>query len=303
MNFLERAHDGQNQFWKYLIVVVVGFFGGQIVGSIPLAVVILSNIVQSGEIPAEITMDFTTLGISKNVGFVLIMLPFVASFFLTVLLVKLLHRRSFSEVVNGTRRFRIRHGLEGLVVWFAVLGLYQIFDYLIDGGNYTLQFDAAKFGILLLVSVIFIPFQSGYEEYLMRGYLAQGIVAATKSRWLAILIPGILFGLLHLANPEVKEFGFLPAMSQYIFFGLIFGIVSVLDDGIELAMGMHVANNILLSLFVTHEASALQTDSMFRVHEVNPYRELTGLVVVGMLVVLFFARRYGWDFRILGRKV
>ena len=68
---------------------------------------------------------------------------------------------------------------------------------------------------------------------------------------------------MHVMNPEIKEFGFLTMMPQYISFGLLFGIISVLDNGIELAIGAHAANNIFLSIFVTQKSSTLQTVAMF----------------------------------------
>ena len=52
-------------------------------------------------------------------------------------------------------------------------------------------------------------------------------------------------------------------MPQYIVFGLIFGIITILDDGIEAAMGAHAANNIFLCIMVTNESSALQTPALY----------------------------------------
>jgi membrane protease YdiL (CAAX protease family) len=40
-------------------------------------------------------------------------------------------------------------------------------------------------------------------------------------------------------------------MPQYVLFGLVFGIITVLDDGIEAAVGAHAANNIFLCIMVT----------------------------------------------------
>ena len=45
MQFLERSLDQQNQFWKYLIVVLAAFFGGPIIGAIPLASVMIYKVI------------------------------------------------------------------------------------------------------------------------------------------------------------------------------------------------------------------------------------------------------------------
>jgi membrane protease YdiL (CAAX protease family) len=306
MKFLERAFDQQNQFWKYLIVALCGFMGGQIVGAMPLVCVCIYKGVTSGGTIAlnpENFADFTAFGLSKNLTLFLMMLPFVASLVFTLILIKLLHKRTFSETVNGTKKIRIGRFLTGAVVWGILMAVYLLGDYLLNPGNYTLQFNLLNFIPLLLISLLFIPIQTTSEEILFRGYLTQGVAGWTRNRWLAILIPALLFGLMHCSNPEVAEFGFWLAMPQYIFFGFVFALIAVLDDGIELSMGMHAANNVFLSLFVTHSASALQTDAVFEQHQINPGKETLVLVISGIVAIAYFAVKYKWNFGILNTKI
>ena len=286
MNFLERASDGQNQLWKYPVVCFGGFLGGQLLGSIPL--VILSSM---------------AFGISKNLFLFLVMFSFVVSLLITIYLIKILHRRTFSETVNGTRKIRTGRLISGALTWTIIITVYLIIDYNLNPENYVLQFNWGNFFILTVLALCLIPIQTTSEELLFRGYLAQGIAAWTKNRYLSILIPGLLFGLMHIANPEVAEFGFWLSMPQYIFFGLLFGLISVLDDGIELAMGMHAANNIFTLIFTTHAASALQTDAMFEVQTINPAKELVALLIAGLIVLTYFAFRYKWNFNIFLRPI
>ncbi|MDR2804655.1 MAG: CPBP family intramembrane metalloprotease [Dysgonamonadaceae bacterium] len=305
MKFLERALDGQNQFGKYLIVVLGGFFGGQIIGSIPLVIAIMVKVIHSsgGVIHPENMMDLASFGFSKNLTLFLMMLPFLVSLFFTIGLIKLLHKRTFAESVNGARKLRINRIGFGALVWTLLMAVYLIIDASIAPGNYLWQFDGRKFIILIFISLSLIPLQTTFEELMFRGYLAQGIGARTKNRWLAILIPTLLFGLIHITNPEVKEYGFWLSMPQYFFFGLLFGLISVLDDGIELAIGIHAANNIFLSLFTTHSASVLQTDALFEIQTIDPLKELIVLVVSGLIVLAYFAYKYKWNFGVLKQKI
>ena len=306
MKFLERAFDHQNQWWKYLIVFVAGFIGGQMVGSIPLTAIIIYKMIASGGtiMPnPENMMDFTVFGISKNVSLLLIMLPFIASLIVTVGLIKVLHKRTLAETVNGTNKIRFERLSIGFGVWFALMAVYLIGDYLINPDNFVLQFDIVNFIPLFLISILLIPLQTAYEEILFRGYLAQGVATWTRNRLLAILLPGLFFGLIHIFNPEVKEFGFWLAMSQYVFFGLLFGFVAVLDDGIELSVGMHAANNIFLSLLITNKSSALQTDAVFEQLNLNPVKDALSLVVIGVIAVAYFAYKYKWNVGILMKRI
>ena len=41
------------------------------------------------------------------------------------------------------------------------------------------------------------------------------------------------------------------------------GILTIIDRGIELALGFHIANNLLISLLLTSSWTAFQTESIF----------------------------------------
>ena len=306
MKFLERVLDGQNQWWKYLIVIIGGFFGGQLIGFIPLGIVIITNVIMRGgniTINPENVMDMTGLGISNNLSLFLVIFSFVVALFFTIWLIKILHNRTFAETVNGTRKIRFGRIGAGAAVWTILMAVYLLVDYNLDPANYVLQLNWGNFIVLILLALCLIPFQTTSEELVFRGYFAQGVGAWTKNRWLSVLIPGLVFGLIHISNPEVKEFGFWLAMPQYVFFGLLFGLISVLDDGIELAMGMHAANNIFLVIFTTHSSSAIQTNALYEVQTVYPVKELIVLVVTGLIALGYFAHRYKWNFRILNQKI
>lgn len=306
MKFLERAFDGQNQFWKYLLVAVIVFFVAQFVGALPLLFVMISKVVQSGgEIMPNLEnpMDFSHMGINSNLGLFLMVIPFLISLVVLVLLVKSFHQRTLGEIINGRKKIRWNRFFWGAGVWAIITAAYIIVDYLLAPDNFSLQFHWGSFIVLVLISVLFIPFQASFEEIFFRGYLAQGVAAWTKSRWLVLLIPSLLFALMHSANPEVKEFGFLISMSQYFTFGLIFGLISILDDGIELAMGVHSINNVLLSIFVTHKASVLQTEALLVQNQIVPIKDALALLLMGIICVAFFTMKYKWNFSILNRKI
>ncbi len=109
---------------------------------------------------------------------------------------------------------------------------------------------------------------------------------------------------MHSFNPEVEEFGFFTMMPQYVLFGLIFGIITILDDGIEAAMGAHAANNIFLCIMVTHDSSALQTAAVYEQQNVYPWTELAALLVTGVIFIMILKVIFRWkSFSPLSGKV
>jgi len=306
MIFLENVSGKNNSFWKYLGTFVVAFITASFIGGIPLIFVIIVYSLKSGvDITkmTEVLNDPSIIGISQNLLLFLMLFTFTVGLFATILFIHILHRRSFSETVNGTKRVRWRRVFTGFGVWFLLM-LVSLMVYLfIEPENFTLQFEMKTFIPLLFISLIFIPFQTTFEELLFRGYLAQGIGAWTKNRWLVVFIPSILFGLMHFANTEVETYGFYAAMPSYILYGLLLGFISVLDDGIELAMGLHAANNIFGCLFVSFDASSLQTPAIFQQQNINIPQMYVEILLYGLIAFIFFAKKYKWNLAVLNQRV
>lgn len=304
MKHLEYALSRGNQIWKYVIVLIVTFVAASFIGSIPLLVVYTIKAAQTGIIGE--TLDISNLeaiGISSNLALILLMLPLVLGLIILICMVRWFHNRSYKEIINGTSKIRWNRFFVGAMCWIVLMLFVYIIEYILDPSNFVLQFDLSAFIPLVLISFLMIPLQTSFEELAFRGYLAQGIGVLTRSRWLVMIIPSILFGLLHYSNPEVKEFGFWIMMPQYIFFGMIFGLISILDDGIELAMGVHAANNVFLSLFFTHSSSAFQTAAVFSIQTINPYMEFFSLALSGIILVAFLYKKYNWSFAVLNKRV
>jgi hypothetical protein len=144
------------------------------------------------------------------------------------------------------------------------------------------------------MAICLIPFQAAFEEVVFRGYLMQGFALTVRNRWFPLLMTSILFGLMHSLNPEVKEFGFVSMMPQYMLFGVIFGFATILDDGIEAAIGAHSANNIFLIIMVTNKSSALQTPALYEQTNVFPGIEFFGLLFSGVVFILILKYIFRW---------
>lgn len=307
MKHLEAGFYGKNSFGRYLGMTLTIFLGVASIGQIPLLIVILVKRLSADGNFAEDSanmMSFSQYGISNNLGLFLMLLSFVACFFGFWLLIKPIHQRSMLQTINGGRKIRWNHVAMGAIVWGGISLILSLIDYYQNPQDYVLQFDATKFAILLLIVFTILPFQTSFEELFFRGYLAQGIAQKSKNRWIVLIVVSSLFGFMHILNPEVKEYGFLLSMPKYIISGLIFGIISILDDGIETAMGVHFSNNALIALLTTSKASALQTDATFNVENINP--DLTDIVyfaIVGVIVVYILSRIYKWNFSIMNKKI
>ena len=115
--------------------------------------------------------------------------------------------------------------------------------------------------MLALIGILLIPLQTSFEEYFFRGYLMQGLGIVTKNRWFPLIFTSVVFGMLHIANPEVSKLGY-GILWYYVGTGFFLGIITLMDEGLELALGFHAANNLITALLVTANCTVFQTNSI-----------------------------------------
>ena len=298
MKHLSAAWKGNGAAGTYVAVLILGIVGWFILGSIPALAVVLSKGVVSGDVSELQQM------MSANGYMLTVFSSFVIGLLLFALLVPLMHKRGFCSVVNGGKRIRWSH-------FFVAFGLYFVAIALVQGGmmlarpdNFVWQFSAGPFFRMLPLLLICVPLQTLFEEYLFRGYLMQASAAWTRRVWVALLLPALLFGLAHSANPEVGAYGFVVMMAQYLLFGLIFGWFTLADDGLEVSWGMHTANNLFLLLFLTEEHSAMPTPALWRQVDATPgWVDVLLLLLVALLLWVVLKRLFHWHRPQLFQKI
>ncbi|NJL75174.1 MAG: CPBP family intramembrane metalloprotease [Saprospiraceae bacterium] len=175
-----------------------------------------------------------------------------------------------------------------------LLGIVEGIGYLQNPSIYVYQLNWSSFLPLLGIAILILPLQTSVEELLMRGYLMQGISLIFSQPWIPLLVTSLIFGFLHYANPEVAKYGFWVTMPSYIGIGLALAIMTLMDDGLELALGVHAANNIFGALFITFDGSALSTPAIFKVTVINPLAGTIFTIVVSIIFIIIVSRVYRW---------
>jgi hypothetical protein len=83
-------------------------------------------------------------------------------------------------------------------------------------------------------------------------------------------------------------------MIYYVSFGLLLSVCTVLDDRLEIAIGMHAANNIYGATMVSFAGSALQTPAIFYLAELNLTFMFIFYFIFAGCFFYFFATKYQW---------
>jgi len=307
MKHLESSFNGKNSFWRYFIMLIAVLAVSNTIGAIPLFIILRIRAAENPDVAAELSAnpnDLSPLGLDPYFGLAVMLIPFIAGLAAFIIFVKPLNNRSLMNVINGTGSFRWKNLFISSAVW-TILSAVYLFAYLkADPSNFTPNNTTMSLIILVVISLTMIPFQAAFEEIIFRGYLMQGFAVLLRNRWLPLIITSVLFALMHGLNPEVKEFGFWNMMPYYTIFGLIFGIMTLLDDGIETAIGAHTANNVFLCIMVTNEFSALQTPALYEMHQINIWIEFVSMVIIGVLIIIILKKILGWgNYTLLAGKV
>jgi hypothetical protein len=123
----------------------------------------------------------------------------------------------------------------------------------------------------------------------------QGFANLSKNRWFPLLMTSLIFGSLHVFNPEVLKMGYV-IMIYYIGTGLFLGVLTLMDEGMELSLGFHAANNLIGALLVTSDWSVFQTHSIFKdMSEPSAgFDVILPIVVIYPILLLIFSKKYGW---------
>ncbi|MBT8221439.1 MAG: CPBP family intramembrane metalloprotease [Bacteroidia bacterium] len=297
--FLQKTKNGRNDLHLYIFTIIAVVFG-YIIGQIPFTIALFKVGQDNGMETSEILEyasdnDLAAIGMNLNLQLALLLLTFASAFFVLWLCIRKLHRKSIVDVSTGRLKWDWNRIKFGFAVWFGLLLLGEIVGYVMDPDNYEWQFELQHFIPLVLITVILLPIQTTFEEVFTRGYLLQGFSMIFKNRWVPLLLTALFFGALHMANPEVSEYGTSIMFFNYAGTGFLLAAIALMDDGLEIPIGMHAANNIFGSLFVTFDDSALLTNAIFSLKEINI--ESTTIATVVFSVAFFFICKwkYNWS--------
>ena len=291
MSFIDKAKEGNTSFSSYFlgIVLIISLY---LLGSYFLILDLQWNFgIESfdGISQKEIVR---ILGNNRFLAWLIVPFLFVALFL--VIHTKFVHKRTVLSIFSGRENFDWKRVLFSFLLLFSVLSLFLFIQYQ-SSDSLIFQFDLQKFIPLFFIAIFLLPIQTSCEELLFRSYILQGIKLRTKKNSIAVLISGIMFGAIHIGNPEIAKIGY-HIIVYYMLVGVFLALISLFDNGIELALGYHAANNVFAALMITNNWQAFQTDAVF-MDNADPGMGLDtifGILFILPLVFFIFYKKYKW---------
>ncbi len=288
--YIEQGYKGNLGVWNFFLIpvgfmlfMVFNYFSTQML------------VEEQGQSVEEIMAQMIEM-MGKMPFLIVNLLVFVVGLASIFVWVKYIHQQSITSLTTSRKKIDWKR-IGFMFVFWAVISIATVSLSVYSAPeNFEYNLNWSQFIPLVIVSFLLFPFQTSFEEYLFRGQLLQGLGILTKTRWVPFILTSVLFGVMHAANPEVEKLG-MEVMVFYIGTGLLLGAMTLMDEGLELALGFHAANNILGALMVTSTWTAIQTDSVF-LDVSQPSFGLADMlpIVIGYpIILLILAKIYKWS--------
>ena len=291
--FRAQGNTKENVFWKYLLGSFI-LFCASLVGQLPFIFGVYIKSYKE-KIPYPNTYEATVGFLDSNLALFLMLVSFVFVFFQLYALVRFFHKQSFLQLITSRNSIDWHRVFFSFTIWAGITIISTVVVYILYPEDFIVQFDWIPFLLLFVIGLLLFPFQIGSEELIFRGYLMQGFGNLAKNKWFPLLMTSLIFGLLHIANPEVDKMGY-SILIYYIGTGLFLGIITLMDEGMELALGFHFANNFIAALLVTSDWTAFQTHSILKSTS-DPsvfFDIILPISIIFPILVVLFAKKYQW---------
>jgi membrane protease YdiL (CAAX protease family) len=290
ISFLENARTGENNILRYILTILLTW-GTPIIFQIIIIIYAMSFLISQGTDMENLLTIITT---DPLVLIALVGVTSIVSLIFLYIGVRFIHKRRFISLISTDSRFNWKKLLKGGGVWFAILTASTVIALIFDPTGLEFTFNPSTFILLLVLSLLVFPIQASFEELFFRGYLMQGFGLLSRKPVVPLIITSVIFSLLHYFNGSYTLLS-VDIVLQVFVLGLTLGIITLGENRLETAMGVHISNNIFASLIVNSPDNfGSNMPSIFtNFAPPDPLYNTLGMVVYALvlLVVIFWGKK------------
>jgi membrane protease YdiL (CAAX protease family) len=285
-NYLNLTRQGKTSWWRFVFAIILILFFWQVLGAVP-SVLLLFWGKGNENIRTGISSSGQIVGVDPIIGFTATMLASVCFLVGIFLAIRLIHLRPFRTLITPDVGIAWKRYFQGFMAWFIFSGLMSLLEGLLHPGRYEWTFNLRLFVPFALVALVLIPIQTSAEELFFRAYFLQAAGLRIRNIWILSSLSGLLFMVPHLLNPEAK-LNYLLMGFYYFFIGGVMAYITLRDGGLELALGLHAANNLFSALVANYTVTVLPTPSLFTVNLLDVKYSVAAAVLGLIGFVLIF---------------
>ena len=293
--FLSNARQGLNRWWRWVLGILLILVIWQGVGTVPL--VTACGYLNNSSIRQFTCNNLQISGDSAVPGYLLTNYSFIIGIVGVWITVRLIHRKSLTQVITGRLTFDYNRVIYAIWIGLLLNAVVLILNLLVFHQDMTFKApNIGEYVTFFLFAVVLTSYQAGFEEVFFRGYLLQGFSLITRNRIFLVAVTTLLFTAVHLLNPEAQEAGYPAYVSSIAIFGIFLAVVSLLDGGIELAIGYHAINNLWIILIANTDVTSIPSPSLFELptEQVGLFPDVFVQLFIFIVLLAIFNRKYNW---------
>ncbi|MFA5873313.1 MAG: type II CAAX endopeptidase family protein [Anaerolineales bacterium] len=284
--YLNLARQGKTGWRRFVLAVALILFLWQILGALP-SVFLLIWVLADGNPQTGASPAGQFVGVEPILSFGVPMLASVLFLIGIFLAVRFIHQRPFRTLITPARAIAWGRFFQGFAVWFVLSGLVSLAEALLYPGRYVWTLDLRRYIPFAFLALVLIPIQTSAEELFFRGYILQGVGLRLRNIWILSAISGFLFMVPHFLNPEARvNYGLMGF--YYFFIGGVMAYITLRDGRVELALGLHAANNLFSALFANYTVTVMPSPSLFTVNTLDAVYSVSAAVIGLIVFVLIF---------------
>ena len=240
-----------------------------------------------------------TISLNQNTAagammiFVLINSSILGLAFGTIIAEKFIHKRSIQRMFS-LGKFNYKALYFGLIAWTILIIFSSFVDVFVLHENYVFNWDINKWLIFLPVVLLLTPLQCISEEIFTRTYLMRLIYTRTQKTISVIFTITVIFALMHLPNIALignNLVSYFISLVSYLAISYLLTYLVYVSQGLELSIGIHIANNIIYFIVINSlESYTGFIPSIFDVKSTNIYWGCISLILSSLILIAVYSK-------------
>lgn len=184
----------------------------------------------------------------------------------------------------------------GLVLGAGVMTI--IFALLLMTGQITLinALSDPQFSAYTLAFVVIFILTGFFEEMFFRGYVMKTMIERNNKRWVIYVVSALVFGLVHITNPNVASMNGMVGIVNIILVGFLFAYMFETTKSLMLPIGFHITWNFFQGSVYGFSVSGIPPHGLYELDIAGGNDLLTGgtfgieggLMATLVIVISFF---------------
>ena len=193
------------------------------------------------------------------------------------------------KMVNQNQTFCFRNLISGFASSFILIAGTTFILMAVRPQDFTYSLGRL-WPVDFLLSFVLVVLAALLEEILCRSYIAffvnDSMPEEPGKKTICCLASAVVFTILHFQNPEISGKQAIYAMMFYFVMGFALMAVTLRTKGIEAALGIHIANNLVSAWLFTYDNAALTTNAVFTQHNsIGPLMVIQSVICITISII------------------